>query len=367
MNKKKHRNFLLFILPLIFLSVLLNLLARNIEGFAEFYAVNVYPYFVNTIGRFSALFPFSVVEIGLYLLVLCLVVLFVIGIIRLIKRKLKFLSFILVSIETIVGVAVSLFFVYTLTCEINYHRYTFSSLSGFEIKASTEAELVELCEYFVSEINTLSEELNIKKETGLKLPENTGKITVEAMEKLGKVYPELNGFYPRPKEITVSEILSYSDISGVYSPFTVEANINGDIVAFRKPLALCHELSHLKGFMREDEANFIAFLACENSNSPELRYSGLLEAYVYSSNALYKWDSAKAKEITAKLNENVYEELIRDREFWNRYKGKTAEVSGKINDGYLKFNAQHDGVQSYGRVVDLLLAWRRQTKLYKDL
>ena len=42
------------------------------------------------------------------------------------------------------------------------------------------------------------------------------------------------------------------------------------------PHTICHELSHLKGFMREDEANFIGYLACIGSDSPDFRYSGYL-------------------------------------------------------------------------------------------
>ena len=38
---------------------------------------------------------------------------------------------------------------------------------------------------------------------------------------------------------------------------------------------------------------------------------------------------------------------------------KVSEVSDAVNDAYLKLNSQTDGVQSYGMVVDLLLAYYR--------
>ena len=41
-----------------------------------------------------------------------------------------------------------------------------------------------------------------------------------------------------------------------------------------------------------------------------------------------------------------------------RYGGQY--FSNKINDTYLKANAQSDGVKSYGRMVDLLLAKYRK-------
>ena len=43
--------------------------------------------------------------------------------------------------------------------------------------------------------------------------------------------------------------------------------------------------------------------------------------------------------------------------FWDKYEGKAAEAASKMNDTYLKLNQQKDGVKSYGRVVDLMLAY----------
>ena len=45
--------------------------------------------------------------------------------------------------------------------------------------------------------------------------------------------------------------------------------------------------------------------------------------------------------------------------FWDKYEGKVAETATKINDTYLKLNEQEEGVKSYGRVVDLMLAYYR--------
>ena len=76
----------------------------------------------------------------------------------------------------------------------------------------------------------------------------------------------MEGFYPRPKKLAVSEVLSYQGLTGIYLPFTIEANYNGDMTAYNIPFTVCHELSHLRGFMEEREANFIAFLACIGSD-----------------------------------------------------------------------------------------------------
>ena len=47
-------------------------------------------------------------------------------------------------------------------------------------------------------------------------------------------------------------------------------------------------------------------------------------------------------------------------EYWGRYKGKVAEVSTAVNNSTLEFHGVEDGVKSYGRVVNLMLAWYRE-------
>ncbi|MFQ8979614.1 MAG: DUF3810 family protein [Waltera sp.] len=41
-----------------------------------------------------------------------------------------------------------------------------------------------------------------------------------------------------------------------------------------KPATMCHELAHIRGYIYEDEANFIAFLACVESDDSTFQYAG---------------------------------------------------------------------------------------------
>ena len=120
----------------------------------------------------------------------------------------------------------------------------------------------------------------------------------------------------------------------------------------------CHELSHLSGFIREDEANFIAFMACRESESAYFRYSGYLSALTYCLNALYRTVSREEySRVCSRLSSVILDEYIYKNEYWAAYQKKvTYKVSSAVNDTYLKANNQSDGTKSYGRVVDLLLA-----------
>lgn len=156
-----------------------------------------------------------------------------------------------------------------------------------------------------------------------------------------------------------SEVMSYLDISGIYCPFTFEANVNVHMNDVLIPVTMCHELSHLSGYMREDEANFIAFLACLQSDDPEFRYSGVYLASVHAMNALLTVDSDLWNRADALKSDALRRDIRSNNAYWKQYETPVSEVSDRVNDAYLKANGQENGLRSYGRMVDLLLAYYR--------
>lgn len=342
-------------------SAVLMGISAQIPAFAEWYSETIYPWLVTTVGRIMGLFPFSVAELCLYLLILGFAVSVVILIARNIRyggggsRTFSWFSKVILT----VGILAIL---YTVGCGINYHRVSFSEKEGIVTFSYSIEELKEVCIWLTEEVNTVSKGVS-RDSLGLmelETPEENG--AVEAMEKLAETYPSLEGYYPRPKKVSVSEILSYQGLSGVYSPFTVEANYNGDMTAYNMPFTACHELSHLRGFMEEREANFIAFLACIGSERTDFRYSGYLSGWVYCMNALYRMDRAAWQEVRAELGAEAEPDLAANNEFWDSYEGRISETADRINDTYLKVNGQADGVQSYDRMVDLIVAYFGQRK-----
>lgn len=327
------------------LAGLLQLAARNIANFAEWYAITIYPFIVKFYGGFCNLLPVSVVELGIYLLTVS-AVLYIVFHFRqwkkLVEGILAFLGFIA--------------FLFTVNCGINYYRRPFSSYLDIEIRDSSEEELKELCAYLVDHINKTADDF---RQPSLISQFTLARQGQDAMRNLGTEYPPLSGYYPRPKPVLVSWILAVQQLCGIYSPFTVEANYNWQMTAYNIPHTLCHELSHLRGFMREDEANFIGYLACIRSQEEFFQYSGYLMGWVHAGNALAAQDWDSYIELHSKLPPQAVEDLQANNLYWDRYEGKVAEVANQINDTYLKLNDQKDGVKSYGRVVDLMLAYYR--------
>ena len=353
------------LLTLVFLgaALLLQLAARKVPGFGQWYAVTIYPLITGSLGRFMGIFPFSVTELGLYLLI----VLFVVSLVRSWRRPLKILGRLLFG-------ASLLFFLFTVNCGINYYRQPFSALSGLTIQPSSSQELYDLCSWLVEQIqdsvrqleDQASEENGFSGQTSREPLPSYGKLLEYgrqgqlAMRRLGEEFPVLAGFYPAPKPLLLSRILSVQQLCGVYSPFTVEANYNREMPLYNIPHTICHELSHLKGFMREDEANFIGYAACIHSEDLYFRYSGYLMGWVYAGNALAQADPEGFAALRSALPQAALTDLSYNNAYWDAFQGKVAEVSTRVNDTYLKLQDQQDGIQSYGRVVDLMLAYHRR-------
>jgi len=329
-------------------------LSRNSTAFADWHAKNIYPIWLNTIGRFFSLFPFSVVEIGLYSVVLLFIILIIKCIIMVLKKKniRSLLSF----IYTFLRIASILFFLFVINCGIHYNRTPFSQVSQLEVGEYTLEQLKALCVSLTEEVNYWSAQIE-RDDKGVAIIDCDISVkSIEAMSRLGDKYEVLSGFYAKPKSVWNSSILSYQHITGIYSPFTIEANYNLDMTAYNIPFTVSHELSHLKGFMREDEANYIAYLACIESDEAIFKYSGNLLAWIYSTNELCAADHEAFTAIRAKLDQAVDADFFANTAFWDKYEGKISELSETVNDLYLKSNNQAAGIKSYNHMVSLLIA-----------
>lgn len=347
-RKRKYGEFTLTVAGvfLFLVSGVLQVLARKTAWFGNWYAEQIYPWLSGIFARFFGLLPFSAVELLLYFLILAFIVY---GICHLGQwKRIVSATVFLLSI---------LFFIYTANCGINYYRRPFSDYLEYKAGKYSAEELERLLSWLTEQVN----DTYIKIEQGDSW--DIRREAVKAMERLGEQYPKLTGYYPPPKPLLISRILSVQQLSGIYSPFTVEANYNAEMIPYNIPHTMCHELSHLRGFMREDEANFIGFLACIGADAREYHYSGYLMGWIYAGNALSSLDRQAYTKYWEKLRPEVWEDLRENTAFWDRFDTKVSKAAETINNTYLKANSQPDGVRSYGRAVDLMLAWYRYCSL----
>ena len=70
----------------------------------------------------------------------------------------------------------------------------------------------------------------------------------------------------------------------------------------------------------------------------------------------YAKDPARYQQAMEGLSDGVRRDFAASSAYYNAHHTSFGEFSTKVNDTYLKVNSQPQGVATYGRMVDLLLA-----------
>ncbi len=374
----RKRNIWLLFIPL---GIILNeWVKRSVFIAEEVFAKRIYKVISQGMGFVTGWIPFSLAEVIIIVGPLIIVFLLFRQIIRMIRIKkvdlegqekigqIRFLLF-MTALQNILCLISIIFFLYILLCGINYHRYPISYYLGLSVENSSVEELEGLLVELADRASSLRDTLTTEDANGVYIlpmsKKELGREAKKAYQNLAKEYEIFEGSYPAPKPVFFSKIMSYTQITGVFTCWTMEANVNIDISPYSIGSTMCHELAHLHGFMREEEANYISYIACLASDSVNLQYSGTMLALIYTGNALYGKDAERYFEVYRNhYSEAVVRDLVANNQYWDQFKDtKVAETAEKVNDTYLKVNNQTDGTQSYGRVVDLLLAEYRKISI----
>ncbi len=364
-NNIIRKYIFLLIIPF---SILLTIIASNNSSLTEkIYSSSSYKVISQIISNITGLLPFSLAEI-LFIFILVFVPYWLLKtLIQIIRSKSKKIKHIKRAIFKIVKAISIIYFSFIIMWGLNYHRLPLANITNLKIEDSSVDDLIGLSEHLVNRNNVLRKLVHEDNNEVMDLPEGYGDVFNRAYlgySNASKLYPALQGKYGKPKGVIFSEAMSYMGISGIYSPFTLEANVNVSIPDSMIPVTTCHEMAHQYGFAREDEANFIAYITCNAHPNYDFKYSGNLLAMIYSMNALYEADTDTYRELYNMLDSDVRRDMSYISQYWKKYEGPIEETSSKINDSYLKANQQEDGVKSYGRMVDLLLA---EYKLKKSI
>ncbi len=324
----------------------------------KIYSRGVYPIISRILSFITGIFPFSVAEVFVCAVALGVIFLLIRAIIQLIRKRrtpLGFISFIL-SLCIFAGAMLNIFYA---AWGFNYSRPTLYQLMELEVKERPDTELQQLCFDLARRANELRPLLN-EDEQGVfyiaDYKEYFEKIPA-AYRSLGKDEPLLSAPAAAAKGVMASEAMSWAGISGIYMPYTAEPNVNVHQPALLMLCAAAHETAHYLGFAREDEANFIAYLACIYSDDPAIEYSGVMLALINCANKLYKSDPNKFAPLREMYSDAMIRDLSAYNAYWDSYEGDMEDTFNSLNDNYLKFNSQQNGIKSYGMMVDLLLAY----------
>jgi len=302
--------------------------------------------------------PFSVAEFLLYLLIAGTITYITITIVRIIRKKCPPAGA-LRCVSKLALMAGTLIFIFNIFWGFNYYSFSLANEIGLDVERYSVEALRLTVESFVTELNSIAGDVP-RDAAGVSDFGSFGELAgmaVEGWKLLAESNDAFAGVSPsKPKPVAASKAMSYAGISGIYIPFTGEANVNAHIPDSSLPFTMAHELAHAAGVAPENEANYAAFLACRLNPNVEFRYSGYLSAFAFSYNALVREDAEAAYALRRQLDERVEADLRARSEYWSRFEGKVSEAATRMNNAYLMAMSQTHGVKSYGMVVDLLIA-----------
>ena len=221
-------------------------------------------------------------------------------------------------------------------------------------------DLAGTAEWLIGEVNSRLDSIEFEEEGSSVSPytvRETNNILLECYGRLSMEY----GFLPKLtsyiKPVMLSKPMTYTHIAGVYTYFTGEANLNTNAPDYSVPYTVAHELAHQRGIAREDEANFIAFLVCKESEDAYIQYCGYMNLLEYVLNALYSADKELWETTYKKLDNRAIYEMIAYNDFYEPYRDNiVGDISGAVNDAYLQANGT-EGTVSYGLVAELAVAY----------
>ena len=173
----------------------------------------------------------------------------------------------------------------------------------------------------------------------------------DAYEKAYDKYAFIAPLRASVKQVALSELMTYTHISGVYSFFTGEANINVNYPDFVLPYTAAHEMAHQRGIAREKEANFVAYLVCMESDDDYIRYSAYLNMYEYIISALSKADKGLYTQTVKNLDTDIRYELSAYSDFFDKYRDSKSVNGIRNHKQYLSHDSGNRGNQKlrYGR------------------
>lgn len=356
-RRELKRLWWLLLYPLAF--ILAQLAAANPQIVESVYSNVAFRMISGVVSSIFGVFPFSFAEFLLYTLFALLAAWIIYIVYKIIKKQFNVKKTVrtLITFAIIVGAGINIFYFFW---GFNYYRMPLAYSMKLDVKERAPQELADLCVSLAAAANTLRAQLPEDSEGVFKLDTPTEEMLKKipnSYQSLAETYPQYGYRIPAAKPVLASEALSAAGISGIFIPFTEEANVNVHQPDMLLPAAAAHESAHLLGVAREDEANFLGYLACLSSEDPALKYSGIILALINAGNALNDISPQAYDQLHSYYSPAVLRDLAAHNAYWERYDGEIEKTVSRINDSYLKQNGQSDGIMSYGRMVDLLLAY----------
>ena len=340
-------------------SLLLYIIMMLSESFSDWFNMTVSSAFRIVFAHLTSWLPFSLGEFIIWMLPIFLFL----ALRHALRKCLDSWRCVIVFIGTVMSVIVLLFSIFVFNFAAGYRGTGLDEKLDIDRTNIGTDELYELAGELAEKINEIESEVDFGADGFSVMPysiSDMNGLLIEAYDRVSDKYDFISNTPTRLKPVLLSEVMSHMHITGVYSFFTGEANINVGFPDYTIPFTAAHELAHQRGIAKEDEANFVAYLVCMESDDLYIQYCAYLNMFEYVCNALDRADKQLYRQVYGELDGSVQREMAAYGDFYEKYRHSAARVvSGTVNDAFLQSQGTA-GTVSYGMVVELAVGYHRK-------
>lgn len=351
MTRKKW----ILLLLLTGVAIGIRLLSAYPELIENQYATGVYPFISAALKVLFGWLPFSFGDIIYWVLVIGLIIK-CIGLIRkIVKKQFRFSSY----ATKLYPAAVALLLIYisfNVLWGLNYNRQGIKHQLQLTTGKYTTAELVLIDSMLAEKVNESKAAVLRQTKKGHSNQEIFDGVK-KAYDSAGKKYPYLTYSTSSIKSSLWGWAGNYLGFTGYYNPFSGEAQVNTTVPRLLLPFTSCHEVAHQLGYAKENEANFVGYLAALSSTDSTFHYSTYLDLFLYAQANLQAVDSNKTKHFYRVLLPQVKDDLKELKEFSKAHKSPAGPLFRLLYGLYLRNNQQPSGMLSYDEVTGFLIAY----------
>ena len=335
-------------------AALIRISAIRQDWVETYYSSQFYP-FISRIARFLfGWIPFSIGDI-LYFCAGAWLLFKVYKGVKQLRQKKPTKSILAYGLLSLLALSLAVYILFNALWGLNYNRKGIAWQMNLRVRDTASSSLIGMTGLLRDYTNAWKPRNTAGQEF------NNSRIeAIRSYQALQKTIPYL-AYQPYSVKPSLFGILgNYMGYSGYYNPFSGEAQLNTYIPGFLVPFSTSHEIAHQLGYAKENEANFVGYLAARESSDSSLRYSAYLNMFLYANNELRYMDSSLARENFEGLSEPVKKDLAEYRKFLVIYEGPVEKLVDAFYHQFLKLNEQPAGRRSYNKVVLWLLAYYQE-------
>lgn len=320
----------------------------------RYYSQGFYIFICRVFHPVLNLFPFSIGDI-LYIAVVGYLIYKTVRLFKLLFKK-QFKQVGMQLLGLVIGIQVGIIAFY-LFWGMNYFRPSAAERLNLQDTSFTTADLQAVTKLLIDSVNITRARVTV---SDLKQANDAiYQKAVAAVSSFSADSANFRSYHPGIKPSLLTPLLNFIGTSGYYNPFTAEAQVNYEMPIFNRPFVACHEMSHQMGYGAEDEADFAGFIIAVNSRDRLLRYSAYhlaVSEFMYS---LGRRDTVAYKALKATISKEARQDYVTERNYWLSYENKLNAISSFFYDNFLKANNQPQGLETYNRMVLLVMAKER--------